>query len=89
MKALIMLLVQIFLSLRGRGLIMKVKDKYLDVKQQEFELDLSYQEWLRDNCIEPSQQMEEEFVKSSILREHTVTLKPLNNITYSPDRSIK
>lgn len=72
---------------------MKVKDKYLDVKQQEFELDLCYQEWLRDNCIEPSedelQQMEEEFVKSSILREHTVTLKPLNNITYSPDRSIK
>jgi len=72
---------------------MKLKETHLSEIQREFELDLSYNEWLRDNYFEPSekelQEMEEEFANFSVLREHTVALKPSNNINYRPDRSIK
>ena len=34
---------------------MKVKDQMIKQQEEEFELDLSYQEWLRDNLQEPSE----------------------------------
>ena len=66
---------------------MKVKDKFIQVQQKELELDLSYQEWLRDNFNEPSEEemimMEKEFYKPFSVNK-IISLKPLNNKTYNP-----
>lgn len=68
----------------------KLSEHYLQVQEQEFELELSYQEWLRDNVTEPSEdelnEMEEEFSNSSTLSNRIITHKPLNNKHYYCDR---
>ena len=67
---------------------MKVKDLMIQEQQDKFELDLSYQEWLRDNLMEPSEnelnEMEEDFNKSSAVSNRIITHKHLNNINYDP-----
>lgn len=67
----------------------KLSEHYLQVQEQEFELELSYQEWLRDNVTEPSEdelnEMEEEFSNSSTLSNRIITHKPLNNKHYYPN----
>ena len=66
----------------------KVKDLYMRQQEEEFELDLSYQEWLRDNLLEPSDdelnEMEEDFIKSSNRCNHILSDIALNNTDYNP-----
>ena len=67
----------------------KVKDMYKRQQEQEFELDLSYQEWLRNNLMEPSEsginEMEEDFLsKSSNRFNHILSDIALNNTNYDP-----
>ena len=70
----------------------KVKEHYMQEQENEFELELSYQEWLIDNFQEPSEreinEMEEDFNKSSAVKNRIITNRALNNTDYSP-RSIK
>jgi hypothetical protein len=67
----------------------KVKEQMLREQEQEFELELSYAEWLRDN-EEPYLEaelieMEEDFInKSSTSENRIITHKPLNNTNYDP-----
>ena len=66
----------------------KVSEYYLQQQEQKFALDLSYAEWLRDNQSEPSEEelheMEEDFYKSSAVKNRIVTHKSLNNKHYQP-----
>ena len=67
---------------------MKVKEFYMKQIQDDFELDLSYQEWLMENYSEPSEneldEMEEEFRNSSTEQNRIIAHKPLNNYNYKP-----
>ena len=67
---------------------LKVKDKYLQEKETEFELDLSYEEYLRENYSEPTgkelDEMEEDSKKSSTGKNHIIVLQSLNNLDYNP-----
>jgi len=67
---------------------MKVKEFHYQQIEDDFELDLSYQEWLRDNFSEPSEveldEMEEEFRNSSTEQNRIIAQKPLNNYNYEP-----
>ncbi len=67
----------------------RVKENYLQQQEQEAVLDLSYEEWLRDNFSEPSEveldTMEEDLKKSSCLCNRIVHHKPLNNPQYQPN----
>ena len=66
----------------------KVKEKFTQENIKEFELDLSYQEWLRDNFNQPSEDeinmMEQDCNKSNPINNQIITTKPLNNETYNP-----
>jgi len=66
----------------------KVKDKLIQQQDKEFELDLSYQEWLRDNFNQPSEDeinmMEQDCNKSNPINNQIIATKPLNNQTYNP-----
>ena len=67
----------------------KVKEHYMKMQEQEFELDLSYQEWLRENLQEPSEseinEMEEEFLwKPSNRCNRILSDIALNNTDYNP-----
>ncbi len=61
----------------------KVKDKLTQQQDKEFELDLGYEEWLKDNFKEPREdeinRMERRLDKPFFL-----STKPLNNETYNP-----
>ena len=65
-----------------------MSEELLRAKAEEFELELSYQEWLRDNVIEPTtkelDEMEEDFIKSSTVKNRIIALQSLNNIYYNP-----
>lgn len=67
---------------------MKVKDAFMQQQEFEFELDLSYREWLMENFSEPSEmeinEMERDCYQSQTVSNRIVTLKPLNNIDYYP-----
>jgi hypothetical protein len=68
---------------------MKVKDMYIKQLQDEFELELSYQEWLRDNSSEPSESELDEMEQSLIKRPYfcwtqIISEKALNNPYYNP-----
>ena len=67
---------------------MKYKEFYYKQLEDDFELDLSYQEWLMDNFSEPSEaeldEMEEDFNKSSAVKNRIIAQKPLNNYNYEP-----
>ena len=67
----------------------KISESYLQDQQQEFELELSYQEWLMDNTIEPSgddlDEMEHDFLtKPYFGKNRIITQRPLNNTNYNP-----
>ncbi len=67
----------------------KVKEQLLLQEQQEFELNLSYQEWLRDNIQEPSEdelnEMEHDFIrKPYFVQNRIITHRALNNTDYQP-----
>ena len=72
----------------------KVKQMHMKQLEDEFELELSYKEWLRDNFSEPSEDelngMEEDSLKSSTEKNHIIThysLIPANNIDFFPPYS--
>ena len=65
----------------------RVKENYLRQQEDEFALDLSYAEWLRENFSEPSEveldTMEQDFGKKPYFAENRIiTHKPLNNPQY-------
>ena len=71
----------------------KISESYLLEQLQEFELELSYNEWLMDNTTEPSgselDEMEHDFsVKPynicSVGWDRIITHSPLNNTNYNP-----
>jgi len=67
----------------------KVKEHYMQQLQDEFELDLSYQEWLMENIQEPSEielnEMEHDFLtKPHFVSNRIITHKSLNNSNYNP-----
>ena len=68
---------------------MKVKESYMRQLDNEFELELSYQEWLRDNFSEITgkelDEMEEDSKKSSTGKNHIIALESLNNLDYNPE----
>ena len=69
----------------------KVKEAYVKQLEDDFELELSYQEWLRDNFSEPDgtelDEMNEDLKKLSLGKNRIITLKPLNNHNYNPTYS--
>ena len=69
----------------------KVKEAYVKQLENDFELELSYQEWLRDNFSEPDgtelDEMNEDFKKPSLGKNRIITIKPLNNHNYNPTHS--
>lgn len=67
----------------------KVKEQMVQEQQDEFELELSYQEWLRDNIDEPSEdelnEMEHDLInKPYFVSNRIITHKSLNNPKYNP-----
>jgi len=65
----------------------KLSEHY--IQEQEFELELSYQEWLRDNTQEPSEseldEMEQDLLnKSCFLSNQIITHQSSNNTNYNP-----
>ena len=67
----------------------KLSEHYLQLQQEEWELDLSYAEWLRDNIEEPSEEelnkMEQDLSnKSHFVSNLIITQQHLNNINYTP-----
>ena len=68
----------------------KVKEAYVKQLENDFELDLSYQEWLRDNFSQPSElevdEMNEE-INPSLASNRIISDKPINNQDYDPTYS--
>jgi len=67
----------------------KLLEHYLQEQENEFELELSYQEWIRDNIQEPSEseldEMEHDFsTKPHFVSNRIITHRPLNNTDYQP-----
>jgi len=69
----------------------KLSEHYMQEKEKEkeFELDLGYQEWLRDNIAEPSEneldEMEQDLLnKSCFLSNEIITHQDVNNTNYNP-----
>ena len=66
----------------------KVKEAYVKQLEDDFELELSYQEWLRDNFSEPDEseinEMEHDFKKPYYLKNHIIPTRSLNNPNYDP-----
>ena len=69
----------------------KVKAAYVKQLEDDFELELNYQEWLRDNFSEPNgtelDEMNEDFQKPSLVSNRIIATKPLNNHNYNPTHS--
>jgi hypothetical protein len=68
---------------------MKMKDKLLEDKQLEFELELAYKEWLRYNYSQPSEseidKMEQDYIIQPYYRGNRILSdKALNNADYNP-----
>jgi len=71
----------------------KVKEAYVKQLEDEFELDLSYQEWLRDNVGEPNEseinEMEQDFLQKPHFEcKLIISDKPLNNHNYNPTHTV-
>ena len=70
----------------------KVKEAYVKQLEDDFELELNYQEWLRDNFSEPEDlelnEMEHDYIKQPYYRKNRIiATKPLNNHHYNPTHS--
>jgi hypothetical protein len=66
----------------------RVKNQLMMEQEQEFELELSYQEWLRDNSSEPSEleiiDMAREMLSPSTFQEMLWHVISANNPDYRP-----
>lgn len=67
----------------------KLSEHHMQQKQEEFELEWSYQEWLLENVQEPSEEeldeMEQDFItKPHFVSNCIITYKSLNNSNYNP-----
>jgi hypothetical protein len=68
----------------------KVKDMFMKQLESEIEFELSYQEWLRDSFIEPSNDelddMEQDYIAQTCFQEtsNIIIHIPLNNSNYRP-----
>ena len=67
----------------------KLSEHHMQQKQEEFELEWSYQEWLLENVQEPSEkeldEMEQDFNKKShFVSNRIITYQSLNNTNYNP-----
>ena len=66
----------------------RVKNQLMLEQEKEFELELSYQEWLRDNSSEPSESeiidMAREMLSPSTFQEMLWYLVSANNPDYRP-----
>lgn len=82
--------VEIYPILKRQEKVMsKVKEQMMHEQEQEFEFELSYQEWLRDNIAEPTSneldEMEQDLLnKSHFCKNRIITQQPLNNTNYYP-----
>ena len=68
----------------------KVKEMHIQQLENDFELDLNYQEWLRDNFSEPSEleinEMEQDLInKPHFVENRIISQTPLNNKNYNPN----
>ena len=84
--------VEIYPILKQQERVMsKIKEQMMLEQEQEFELELSYQEWLRDNFSEPSEsdvnEMEQDFItKPHFVENQILSESSLNNPNYDPLR---
>ena len=67
----------------------KLSEHYMQEQAKEFELELSYQEWLLDNITEPNEseldEMEQDLLnKSCFLSNQIITHQAVNNTNYNP-----
>jgi hypothetical protein len=66
----------------------KIKNQLLAQQEEEFEFELSYQEYLQDNFSEPSEieiiEMAREMLSASTFQEMLWHLVSANNIGYRP-----
>ena len=67
----------------------RLSEHYMQLQEHEFELELSYQEWLMENIQEPSEseldEMEHDFLqKPHFVSNRIITHKALNNTNYNP-----
>jgi hypothetical protein len=68
----------------------KVKDMFMKQLESEIEFELSYQEWLRDSFVKPSNDelddMEQDCIAQTCFQEtsNIIIHKPLNNSNYQP-----
>lgn len=66
----------------------KVKQMHMKQLENDFELELSYQEWLRDTFNDPSEseinKMNEDFQKPPFASNQIISTTHLNNINYDP-----
>jgi len=70
----------------------KVKEAYVKQLENDFELELSYQEWLRDNFSQPDEsevnEMEHDYFKQPYYRKNRIIpTRSLNNPNYDPIHS--
>ena len=69
----------------------KVKEAYVKQLEDDLELDLNYQEWLRNNFSEPDgsevNEMEQDLNKPHFVSNRIITTRPLNNPNYDPTYS--
>jgi len=85
--------VEIYPILKQQERVMsKIKEQMILEQEQEFELELSYQEYLRDNTDEPTEneldEMEVALNKKHYSAENRIiTQTPLNNIDFNPFHS--
>ena len=65
---------------------MKMNSFSIQQQQNQFEQDLNYEEWLRDNNPEPTideiNNMDRVFCKSTILKK--LSINPINSLNYQP-----
>ena len=80
--------VVISMSTEYRRCDVKVKEFHYQQLEDDFELDLNYQEWLMENYSEPSEdelnEMEEEFRNSSTVKNQIIAETLANNQDYDP-----
>jgi hypothetical protein len=70
----------------------KVKEAYVKQLEDDFELDLNYQEWLRENFSEANEseldEMEHDYIKKPYYdKNRIITTRSLNNPNYNPTHS--
>lgn len=81
--------VEIYPLMKQETTMSKVKEQMIQEQQDEFELELSYQEYLRDNRDKPNEdelnEMEHDCITQPYFgKSRIIAQKPLNNANYNP-----